>query len=436
MPGHRLFGLALLAALTMPVGASPVLAACASGFLDGSAALRSGWSEDAPGVCRRVRPSDIGPPTRSNTSTAEVVPIPAGTLPKVPPGFQVTRIFRGANPPRLIRAAPNGDIFVAESSAGQIRVLRPSSNCRLGTSSVFASGLDRPFGISFYPVGSQPSYVYVAENSRVIRYPYAAGDLVRRSGAEVVVPSLPQGAGQLPGRGHWTRDVVFSASSQTMYVSVGSYSNVQQGGEDETNRAAILAFNPNGSNRRVFASGLRNPVSLSISPVDQTLWASVNERDGLGDNLVPDYVTRVHTGQFFGWPWYYIGAHRDSRPASSPPAGLPQPTVPKVLLQAHSASLGSAFYTGTQFPAEYRGSLFVAQHGSWNRANPTGSKVVRLIFTAAGEAKSYYEDFMTGFVTSNHRVWGRPVGVAAARDGSLYVSEDANNAIYCVSYRG
>jgi glucose/arabinose dehydrogenase len=232
------FGLVMLGALIVAVGASPALAACASGFFDSPAALQSGWSDDAPGVYRRVRPSDIAPPTPSHTSTSEVVPIPAGSLPKVPLGFQVTRIFHGANPPRLIRAAPNGDIFVAESSAGQFRVLRPSTGCRLSTSSVFAAGLDRPFGISFYPVGNQPRYVYVAENSRVIRYPHTAGDLVRRSGAQVVVPKLPVGAGQLPGHGHWTRDVAFSASSQTMFVSVGSYSNVQQGGEDETDRAA------------------------------------------------------------------------------------------------------------------------------------------------------------------------------------------------------
>ncbi|MFL5335301.1 MAG: PQQ-dependent sugar dehydrogenase [Geminicoccaceae bacterium] len=437
MPRRRTFGLVLLTALVVPVGAWPVLAAtCASGFLEGPAALQSGWGNDGPGVCRRVRPSDIGPPTLSNVSSSQIVPIPAGTLPKVPHGFRVSRFYRDSEQPRLIRAAPNGDIFVAEGLAGRVRVLRPAGSCQLRTTGLFASGLDRPFGIAFYPTGPHPWYVYLAENSRVVRYPYTAGDLVARSGRQVVVPDLPQGAGQLPGKGHWTRDVVFSADSSTMYVAVGSYSNVQQAGEDETDRATILAFDPEGKNRRVFASGLRNPVSLSVSPVDRTLWASVNERDGLGDNFVPDYVTRVWHGQFFGWPWYYIGSHRDPRPTSLPPPGLPQVTVPKVLLQSHSASLGSAFYTGTQFPAEYRGSLFVAQHGSWNRANPTGSKVVRLIFTPEGQAKSYCEDFMTGFVSSNHKVWGRPVGVAVGGDGSLYVSEDANNAIYCVSYPG
>jgi glucose/arabinose dehydrogenase len=186
----------------------------------------------------------------------------------------------------------------------------------------------------------------------------------------------------------------------------------------------------------VHAWGLRNPVSLSVSPVNRSLWTSVNKRDALGDNLVPDYVTVAWRRQFFGWPWYYIGTHRYPRPAGSPPGDLPAVTVPKVLLQAHSASLGSAFYDRTQFPAHYRGSLFVAQHGSWNWANPTGSKVIRLIFTPEGHAKSYYEDFMTGFVVSNHKVWGRPVGVAVGNDGSMDVSEDANRTVYCVSYAG
>lgn len=305
---------------------------------------------------------------------------------------------------------------------------------------MFASGLTRPFGIAFYPPGPNPRWVYVGETGRVVRYPYSAGALVASGGPQVIVRDLPAGAGPLGGGGHRTRDVVFSADGRTMYVAVGSFSNVQANGEDESDRAAILAFNPDGTNRRVFASGLRNPVSLSVSPVTGTLWASVNERDGLGDDLVPDYVTAVHGGQFFGWPWFYIGNHRDPRPSSNPPAGLPPVTVPKVLLQAHSASLGSAFYTGTQFPSDYRGSLFVAEHGSWNRGRPTGSKVIRLIFTPSGKALQHYEDFMTGFVLSNsksgHKVWGRPVGVAVGTGGSLYVSEDANKWIYCVSHPG
>ena len=216
-------------------------------------------------------------------------------------------------------------------------------------------------------------------------------------------------------------------------MSVGSYSNAQTSGEDETRRAAILAFNPDGSNRRVFASGLRNPVSLAISPVNGKLWTTVNERDGLGDNLVPDFVTAVSNGQFYGWPWFYIGNRLDPRHRSNYPRTHAAISIPSVLLQAHSSSLGSAFYTGTQFPKEYRGSLFVAAHGSWNRKSPTGSKVIRLVFDGKGKAAPYYEDFMTGFVTANHDVWGRPVGITMGRNGALYVSEDANHTIWCVS---
>ena len=409
-------------------------ASCSAGTLTNSAALRSGWSQDQPGLCRRLKPANIVSPGPSNTSFSTIIPAPPNTLPKVPPGFKVSRFHVGANQPRLIRTAPNGDIFVAESGAGQIRVLRPAGSCQLGRSALFTSGLDLPFGIAFYPPGPNPTHIYVAENSRVVRFPYVRGDLIARGPVEVIVPTLPRGAGDLPGKGHWTRDIVFSADGKWMFVAVGSYSNVQAGGEDETDRATILKFRPDGTQRQVFASGLRNPVSLSISPVTGTLWATVNERDGLGDELVPDFVTSVRQGQHFGWPWFYVGDHVDPRPASSPPTSLPPITVPKTLLQAHSAALGSAFYTGDQFPAEYRGGLFVAAHGSWNRANPVGSKVIRVLFDARGWGLPTYEDFMTGFVVSNHQVWGRPVGVAVGTDGSLYVSEDARGTIYCVNY--
>lgn len=409
---------------------------CAAGHLTGNAAALSGWSQDSPGLCRSLTPNDLPPIGNSNTSTSKIIPVPAGVLPRVPAGFTVARFYRDATAPRLIRAAPNGDIFVAESAAGQIRILRPSGACQLGRTAVFATGLDRPFGIAFYPPGPNPSFVYIADNRHVVRFPYAAGDLVASGDPEVIVPDLPQGAGQLPGKGHWTRDVAFSADGATMYVSVGSYSNVQQGGENETDRAAILSFDSKGGKRRIFASGLRNPVALSVSPVTGGLWTTVNERDGLGDQLVPDYVTRVRRGEFYGWPWFYIGTHPDQRPASAVPSGLPAVALPKVLLQSHSAPLGTAFYTGSQFPADYAGSLFIAQHGSWNRANPTGSKVIRIAFDQAGSAARTAEDFMTGFVVSNHQVWGRPVGIAVGKDGSLFVSEDANRYIYCVSYRG
>ncbi len=414
-------------------------AACAAGLLNGPAALDSDWRDDRPGLCRQILPTDLGAPTASTTSTARVIPRPHSDrerLPQVPAGFTVQAFRIGSVQPRLIRAAPNGDIFVADSKKGRIRVLRPAGRCALGGIYVFAADLDQPFGIAFYPPGPNPSFVYVAENSRVVRYPYVNGMVEATAAPEVVVPDLPQGAGSLPGKGHWTRDIIFSPTGNTMYVSVGSYSNAQTGGEDETGRATVLAFDPSGGNRRVLATGLRNPVSMSFSPHNGALWVTNNERDELGDHLVPDFVTAVGAGEFYGWPWFYIGENLDPRHAADYPVDHPPVKVPNVLLQAHSASLGSAFYTGTQFPAEYQGSLFVATHGSWNTSRPTGSKVIRILFDAAGNPLPYYEDFMTGFVVANHDVWGRPVGIAVGADGSLFVSEDANKTIWCVSYTG
>jgi glucose/arabinose dehydrogenase len=421
-----------LAVLASMAATRVAVAACAAGFLTGADAVNSDWSTDRPGLCRQILVTDLPPPSPSLTSHSRVVPRPAGAWPQVPPEFGVAQFYQHDDKPRLLRAAPNGDIFVAESYGGRVRVLRPSGICRYGGTSVFAEGLNLPFGIAFYPPGPVPQYVYVAETDKVVRFPYQNGALVAAAAPEFVV-ALPQGAGQLPGQGHWTRDVAFAADGGTMFVSVGSYSNVQEHGEDESNRAAILAFGPDGSSRGVYASGLRNPVSLAISPVTGALWTSVNERDGLGDNLVPDFATSVAPGEFFGWPWFYLGANVDPRHPGADPASYPPVALPSVLLQAHSASLGSAFYVGQQFPPDYHGSLFLAEHGSWNRSNPTGSKVIRVVFDAAGNHQPYYEDFMTGFVVANHDVWGRPSGVAVDPAGSLFVSEDANNVTWCVA---
>jgi glucose/arabinose dehydrogenase len=415
------------AAWAAPAGA---VGACAAGRLTGAEAVASDWRADRPGLCRRILAADLPPPGPSDVSRANVIARQEGAAPALPPGFTATLFYRDPEEPRAIRAAPGGDLFVAESEAGQIRVLRPGPDGRLARNSVFARGLHLPFGIAFWPQGAAPRYVYVAENDRVVRFAYAPGDMVARGPAETVVASLPQGAGHLPGGGHWTRDVAFSADGRTMYVSVGSFSNVAEGGVDETGRADILAFAPDGSGRRVFASGIRNPVGLAVSPVDGRLWASVNERDELGDRLVPDYVTAVGEGQFFGWPWFYIGAHRDPRHAADAPARHPPVTVPSVLLPAHSASLCAAFAPPGVWPAPFAGSLFVAEHGSWNRGEPTGSKIVRVAFDAQGRASDTVEDFATGFTVSNHDVWARPVGITFGSDGALYMAEDANDTVW------
>jgi glucose/arabinose dehydrogenase len=409
---------------------------CGDGFLTRMAALVSDWQDDKPGLCRLIRPEDLPRPSASHQSFSHIIPRPRNAWPKAPPGFNVTQLYHNDTTTRLIRAAPNGDLFVAESYTGAIRVLRPNSAGKLVTTRRYATRLFRPFGIAFYPLGPDPRWLYVAQNDKVVRFPYRNGDLKARGAAQIVVASLPRGAGQLPGRGHWTRDIVFSADGKTMYVSVGSYSDVQKNGEDETRRAAILAYRPDGTFLRIHATGIRNPVALAVSPANGELWASVNERDELGDYLVPDYVTKVSRGDFFGWPWFYIGPNIDPRHVRDYPRNHRPITLPSVLLQPHSASLGMAFYSGTAFPSQYRGSLFVAEHGSWNRKSPTGSKVVRLTFDAKNQPKRYYEDFLTGFVTSNHDVWGRPVGVTVGKDGALYITEDANNVIWRVAYTG
>jgi len=380
------------------------------------------WRDDAPGVVRRISPGALPAPYLGESArrAPSVVPRPAGAALRVPPGFEVEAFAAGLERPRTLRVAPNGDVFVAESSAGRVRVLRKPQSV------VFAGGLDYPFGIAFWPPGPQPRFVYVAETGRVVRYPYQSGDLQARGPAEVIVPRLPTG-------GHATRDVAFSRDGRTMYVSVGSASNIGVAGEEE--RADVLAFGADGSARRIYASGLRNCTAMALAPGTDTLWCAVNERDGLGNDLPPDYATSVREGAFYGWPWFYIGNNEDPRLQGQRPDLAGRVTVPDVLFQPHSAPLGITFYEATQFPQQYRGDAFVTLRGSWNRARRTGYKVVRLRF-ANGHPTGEYEDFLTGFVASDQAVWARPVGIAVAADGALLVSEDGNGTIWRIAYRG
>lgn len=398
------------------------------------------WHSDAPGVERHITVDALPPPfdTRSTARGPSVAGRPAGAVPQVPAGFRAELVASGLDTPRTMRVAPNGDVFVAESSGGRVSILRPD-----GQRSVFASGLDLPFGIALWPPGPAPRFVYVAETNRVVRYPYAVGDLKATGRAEIVVPALPEGGS------HWTRDVVFSADGGTMFVSVGSDSNLARdisgappagmalgaAWKGNTDRADVLTFTPDGGSRHVYAAGLRNCSAEAIQPATGALWCAVNERDGLGDNLPPDYVTRVREGAFYGWPWYYIGDHPDPRLDDARPDLAGRVTVPDVLVQPHSAPLGVVFYDGHQFPAAYQGDAFVALHGSWNRAKRTGYKVVRLRFRD-GQPTGVYEDFMTGLVATDDTVWGRPVGVTVAGDGSLLVSEDGNGSIWRISWHG
>jgi glucose/arabinose dehydrogenase len=409
------------------------------------------WREDKPGLRRHIRAEDLplADLARSSSSQARIVSRPADRKPIVPAGFEVSLFASGLDHPRLLRTAPNGDVFVAESNAGRITVLRPAISAGMPTREVFASGLRRPFGISFFPAGPDPQWVYIANTDSVIRFPYRNGDTKARGKAEVVVPKLPSGSG------HWTRDVVFSADGKKMFVSVGSGSNVgeeieRRAGtalqawtsghplgavwEPEIDRADVLAFDPEGGTPRIFATGIRNCVSMAITPENGDLWCSTNERDGIGHNVPPDYITRVREGAFYGWPWYYIGGNEDPRLRGERPDLKDKITVPDVLIQAHSASLGMTFYEGTQFPAEYRGNIFAAEHGSWNRGKRTGYKIIRVI-VKDGIPTGEYEDFVTGFVVSDGEVWGRPVGVAIDKDGALLISEDGGGTIWRVTHQ-
>ncbi len=437
----RILALAVPAFLvTNSAGADPVLT--------GEAAFGD-WSGDHPGVRRLISAADLPAAdlSASNSASADIRPFPEGTKPTVPPGFTVDLFASDLNMPRTIRVAPNGDIFVAESGAGRITVFRAADNATAPSEkSVFAEGFNYPYGIAFYPPGPNPVFVYVAQRDRIFRFPYKNGDL-KASGERI-----PVLAG-IPATGHSTRDILFSPDGKLMYLTVGSASNAGEGlakkspedivrietnlglgaaWDEETGRASVFTFDASGRNGKVFASGIRNCSGIAVQPATAALWCATNERDGIGDNLPPDYISRIKQGGFYGWPWYYIGDNEDPRHAGERPDLKGKVTVPDVLLQPHSAPLAITFYDGTAFPEEYRGDGFATLHGSWNRGKLTGYKVVRIILkdnVPTGE----YEDFVTGFVLGDDTIAGRPVGIAVAHDGALLVSEDGNNTIWRIA---
>jgi glucose/arabinose dehydrogenase len=383
-----------------------------------------------------------------------VVRQPTNAVLSVPAGFTVKLFAKGLAGPRLLRVAPNGDIFIAETRDNRLRVLRAADGAEAPSANqVFVDGLDQPFGIAFYPAGDNPQWIYVANHNAVVRFPYHSGDLQASGPAEVVVPHLSDTTG-----GHTTRDVAFSRDGKRLFISVGSSGNVAEGLSqkspeeikaweadnglgaawgDDVNRANILVTDPEGKLPLAhFATGIRNGVGMAVNPGTGDLWVSTNERDALGDNLVPDYITRVKEGAFYGWPWYYLGNNEDPRHAGERPDLAGKATVPDVLLQSHSASLEMTFYEATSgvaaFPAEYRGDIFAAEHGSWNRSVRTGYKVIR-VRVDHGVPTGEYDDFLTGFVVDNRSVWGRPVGVAVAHDGALLVTEDGNGTVWRIA---
>lgn len=408
------------------------------------------WKADKPGVRRLIKPQDLQAPfvTESASNGPGVAERPEAANPVVLPGFTAELIASGIANPRVVRVAPNGDLFVANSNDDEIRVYRlGKGSAKPVQKAIFASNLSRPYGIAFYPPGDKPQWVYVANSDSVVRFAYRDGDLKASGEPETIVSGIPSG-------GHWTRDIAFSPDGKTLYVSVGSESNIAEGmgkeprggldawiksmpsgaawGEED-GRADVLAFDPDGKNGRIVATGLRNCSGLTVQPATGALWCVVNERDSLGDNIPFEFATTVKDGAFYGWPWYYIGNNEDPRRKGERPDLAGKATIPDVLMQAHSAPLNIVFYDGGNFPAEYRGDAFVALHGSWNRGVRTGYKVVRLKFKD-GKPTGEYQDFITGFVISNDSVWGRPVGVAVAKDGALILTEDANGTIWRITH--
>jgi glucose/arabinose dehydrogenase len=423
----------MLAAGTMVGAASGDEPSKPGDVLTGHDALGD-WTTDAPGIRRRITIEDLAKPfeTPSANNFPRTARRPEGAMPRAPKGFQVSEFATGLQNPRKIVTAPNGDLFIAESMPNRIKVLRDADgDGKAEVSEVFATRLSRPFGIAFYPAGPNPTHIYIGNTDSVVRFAYHNGDTKATGPAEMLVKDIPSGREQVGGGGHWTRDLEFSKDGKTLFVSVGSRSNVDDD-ERETRRADILAFDPDGKNERVYAWGIRNPVGLAIHPETGQVWTSVNERDLLGDHLVPDYVTHVEEGGFYGWPWYYIGGNQDPRHQGKHPELKDKVIVPDVLLQSHSASLAMAFYTGDSFPKEYKLDAFASEHGSWNRARRTGYKVIRIPMKD-GKATGEYEDFLVGFVTEEGNVWGRPVGVTVAKDGALLVTDDGSNIVWRVS---
>ena len=490
---------ALVLALAAP------LAAQQQPLLTGQAAFTD-YNQQSPGVRHRITLADLPQPKPDEAvnNTPHLVPRPDDAWPQAPAGFKVTLYAGGdAKPmqradnvqfmhlsggtftePRLIRTAPNGDLFVADSGAGKVMILRGiGPDGKAAHIEDFATGLDHPFGIAFYPAAN-PRYVYIGNATTIQRFAYHSGDLHATGKPETIVPDIP-GYAQLTGGGHWTRDVIFRDGK--MLVSVGSGSNVDDADTHpgEFHRADVLAYTPEGKFLEVYAHGIRNCVGEAVNPVTDALWCSTNERDDLGNHLVPDYVTSVPENSFFGWPWYYMGGHLDPRRqdpcanGTGPNPQLAKPLTdaeaatckrqdiskqvrtPDVLVQPHMASLEMLFYPtagaleargrhpdtpgmpttqgyhipASIFPEAYRGDAFAAEHGSWNRKNRAGYEVISIPMHA-GHATGEYDDFLTGFVTPDGQVWGRPVGVAVGNDGSLYVTDDGSRSVWRVAYTG
>jgi glucose/arabinose dehydrogenase len=433
--------LGFLACLIIQISDRPAIAAHQSAVLTGQNAFTDA-AHEFPGIRRHLTVADLPAPAPSESvdNGPKIVPRPASAWPIAPKGFKVELYATGLDNPRLLRTAPNGDLFLAESASGKIKVFRGvKTDGTADQVSVFATDLHQPFGVAFYPSGPNPAWVYIGNTDGIVRFPYNNGDLVATGPAQPLA-DLP-GGGRLRGGGHWTRDLVFSKDGTKLFASVGSHSNVDDSDThpEESHRADVLQFTPEGKFVKVYAWGLRNCVGEAINPITGELWCSTNERDALGNNLVPDYVTHVQEDGFYGWPWFYMGGPKggiqDPRHIGKHPELQSKVITPDILVNPHFASLEMLFYQGTQFPSRFKGDGFAAEHGSWNRAQRSGYEVIRLPIVN-GHATGEYEDFLTGFANADGTVWGRPVGVAEAKDGSLFVSDDGSRSIWHMRFVG
>ncbi len=379
-------------------------------------------------------PVTLPPPyaTESARNESRMVDWPEAARPKAPAGFTVEMYARELDNPRQTYMAPNGDLFVVESntrnSKDQITLIRDRDyDGNFEARNVFLKDLNQPFGMLVLG-----DWFYVANTDALLRFPYKTDDLKITAAGQKIL-DLPAGG----YNNHWTRNLIASEDGKKIYISVGSGSNVGENGmEHEVRRAAILEINPDGSGERIYAEGLRNPVGMDFNPETGELWAAVNERDELGDDLVPDYLTSVKPGKFYGWPYAYFGPIEDPRRAGERPDLVAKTAVPEVALGSHTAALGLAFYTGKTFPDRYKNGAFSAQHGSWNRSALSGYKVVFVPFEN-GKPTGPAEDFLVGFLEpgSDTNAYGRPSAVLVLPDGSLLVNDDSGNTLWKVSYR-
>jgi len=377
----------------------------------------------------QINPKDLPKPyaTESARRNSNNIPQPKDAKLSMPKGFKISVFAEGGfTYPRWMTLAPNGDVFVADSRANSIIILRDKNKDGAAEERfTFADNLSQPFGMAF-----NGDWFYVANTDSVVRFRYKSGQTKAETAPEKIINLTEGGYNQ-----HWTRNIIFSPDGKKLYVSIGSSGNVAP--EKDERRAGISEYNPDGTGYRLFASGLRNPIGLAWNPINKELWSAVNERDGLGDDLVPDYVTSVKDGGFYGFPYSYIGQNEEPRRKGENPELVKKAIVPDVLVTSHSAALGIVFYDGKMFPKEYQGDAFVALHGSWNREQLTGYKIIRVNFENGKLINNGYEDFVSGWLPNENsrEVWGRPVGLLVNSDGSLLIADDGAKKIWRVSYQ-